>query len=220
MPKTKKITCGAKTRSGKQCKNLAGFKTSHPGEGRCNLHGGATPIKTGTHSKVKSPENLQRMMLEAGLVLWQEELYDKAPDEAVLANQGIDSDILRARYMLWAIELGFAYRTEGGQLRPMSIQEIAKAIRTDPEIAETLRAWIDLASKLETRASRIRAMDAAFSFEDVLKMSNNIVKLVLKYVRDPADQQALMKEMKGVQSNYADRATNRLQAASVLGGDE
>ena len=33
--------CGAHARStGKPCKNPAGYKTEHPGEGRCHLHGG------------------------------------------------------------------------------------------------------------------------------------------------------------------------------------
>lgn len=42
--------CGAKTRSteehrgpGTPCRHWAGFRTSHPGTGRCYLHGGATP---------------------------------------------------------------------------------------------------------------------------------------------------------------------------------
>jgi len=35
--------CGAKTRQGGKCKNPAGFKTDHPGSGKCAHHGGATP---------------------------------------------------------------------------------------------------------------------------------------------------------------------------------
>ena len=157
------------------------------------------------------------MLLDSGAILWNEEIYDKPTEEAALASQNIDSDILRTRYMLWAIELGFAYRTENGQMVPLSINEIARSIRANPETATMLYEWIELASKLETRASRIRAMDAAFSFEDVLTMSRNLVKLVLKYVRDPGDQKALMEELKGVQANFADRAADKLQAVSMLG---
>ncbi|MEA3401317.1 MAG: HGGxSTG domain-containing protein [Armatimonadota bacterium] len=36
-------TCGAKTRRGTPCKQPAGWGTDHPGEGRCKLHGGASP---------------------------------------------------------------------------------------------------------------------------------------------------------------------------------
>lgn len=35
--------CGATTRTGAPCKNAAGYKTEHPGHGRCKFHGGATP---------------------------------------------------------------------------------------------------------------------------------------------------------------------------------
>ena len=34
--------CGAKTRKGTPCRLRAGYKTSHPGEGRCKFHGGAS----------------------------------------------------------------------------------------------------------------------------------------------------------------------------------
>lgn len=35
--------CGARTRSGTDCKRPAGWGTSHVGVGACKLHGGATP---------------------------------------------------------------------------------------------------------------------------------------------------------------------------------
>jgi hypothetical protein len=34
--------CGAKTQSGGRCKNKAGFRTEHPGFGKCFKHGGAS----------------------------------------------------------------------------------------------------------------------------------------------------------------------------------
>ena len=42
--------CGARSRRGSPCRNLAGLKTGHAGEGRCYLHGGLTPIKHGRYS--------------------------------------------------------------------------------------------------------------------------------------------------------------------------
>lgn len=35
--------CGARTKSGKACRQPKGARTSHPGWGRCSLHGGCSP---------------------------------------------------------------------------------------------------------------------------------------------------------------------------------
>lgn len=44
--------CGAKTRRGSKCQQVAGWGTNHVGEGRCKLHGGAStgPVKHGRYS--------------------------------------------------------------------------------------------------------------------------------------------------------------------------
>lgn len=47
--------CGAKNRQGNPCGNAAGFKTDHPGQGRCHLHGGLTPAPTGRYASVTRP---------------------------------------------------------------------------------------------------------------------------------------------------------------------
>lgn len=56
--------CGAKKKQGAgYCTRVAGYNTDHLGEGRCHLHGGATPIKHGRYSKVKRKE-LRELMAE------------------------------------------------------------------------------------------------------------------------------------------------------------
>jgi hypothetical protein len=45
-------TCAAKTRRGTLCSKAAGWRTPHPGQGRCYLHGGKTPIKHGRYSTI------------------------------------------------------------------------------------------------------------------------------------------------------------------------
>jgi hypothetical protein len=47
------LLCGARTRNGGTCKRTAGHATDHLGQGKCNLHGGLTPIKHGRYSKIK-----------------------------------------------------------------------------------------------------------------------------------------------------------------------
>lgn len=47
-------TCGAKLKSRPgACSKSAGWRTDHPGQGRCYLHGGATPIKHGRYSSIQ-----------------------------------------------------------------------------------------------------------------------------------------------------------------------
>jgi len=60
-------TCGAKLRKKAAfCKNKPGFKTDHPGEGRCYLHGGKTPIKHGRYSTLTNRPRLAELMQTLG----------------------------------------------------------------------------------------------------------------------------------------------------------
>ena len=60
-------TCGAKLRrKDAHCKNKPGFKTDHPGQGRCYLHGGKTPIKHGRYSKLTNRPRLAELMQTLG----------------------------------------------------------------------------------------------------------------------------------------------------------
>lgn len=45
--------CGARTRHGGPCQQVAGFGTDHVGVGRCKFHGGATPSRHGRYSTIK-----------------------------------------------------------------------------------------------------------------------------------------------------------------------
>src|SRR5207253_3287091 len=55
--------CGAKKKQGEgTCTQPAGWGTDHFGQGKCKLHGGATPIKsTGRYSKIKRPALRERI---------------------------------------------------------------------------------------------------------------------------------------------------------------
>lgn len=53
--------CGANKKSGGLCQNVAGKKTPHLHSGRCWLHGGLTPIKSGAYSQVTRAELQERV---------------------------------------------------------------------------------------------------------------------------------------------------------------
>lgn len=55
-------TCNARKKDGSgHCTQPAGSRTDHPGEGRCWLHGGATPIRHGRYSTI-SRERLRDLV--------------------------------------------------------------------------------------------------------------------------------------------------------------
>jgi len=50
-----KEKCGAWGRHAQQpCRNPAGFKTAHVGQGHCHLHGGNAPVKHGRYAKIQN----------------------------------------------------------------------------------------------------------------------------------------------------------------------
>ncbi len=55
--------CGAKTRAGGTCRNVAGYKTGHPGTGRCAFHAGATP----THERAATTQVARRECARLGI---------------------------------------------------------------------------------------------------------------------------------------------------------
>ena len=55
-------TCGAKLKNKPgNCSKTAGWRTDHPGQGRCYLHGGNTPIKHGRYSSVQRIDFRERI---------------------------------------------------------------------------------------------------------------------------------------------------------------
>jgi hypothetical protein len=68
--------CGAKTRAGGGCRNTAGYKTGHPGTGRCAFHAGATP----THERAATTEIARRECARLGIPV------EADPGEALLGE--------------------------------------------------------------------------------------------------------------------------------------
>lgn len=90
--------CNARTPSG-YCRMPAGFRTSHPGNGRCYLHGGdaGAPVKTGIYSKKlrsRLAEEYNRVVTDPGLA----DLYSEAALSKLLLSNLLEklSDRLEA----------------------------------------------------------------------------------------------------------------------------
>lgn len=90
--------CGAKTRSGTMCKNPAGFRTPHFGQGRCYLHGG---LSTGPKNGTGAHEAIWLDILPEE----EQELYHLIiTDKIIQLNQEIKLLDIRERRMLQRIE--------------------------------------------------------------------------------------------------------------------
>lgn len=56
------VACGAKLKGNRgACTKPAGWRTDHPGQGRCYFHGGATPIKHGRYSAIQREDLRERI---------------------------------------------------------------------------------------------------------------------------------------------------------------
>lgn len=74
-------------RPGTHCRNPLGYKTPHVGQGRCWLHGGLAPIKTGLHSLVK---HARLRDLIAQLEQTDQQLMDLEPETKLMRALVID----------------------------------------------------------------------------------------------------------------------------------
>jgi hypothetical protein len=94
--------CGAKKkRDPGYCTNKAGYKTDHVGQGRCYLHGGATPVKHGRYSTIQR-DDLRKAIEE----------FENDPDPMNLLPE---ITTMRALFQLY-IEKGEADLAEAGKL--------------------------------------------------------------------------------------------------------
>jgi hypothetical protein len=116
---------------------VPGFKTDHPGEGRCYLHGGLTPIKHGRYSRIKR-QAIRDLIAE----------FDADPDPLnilpeLAAARALFVDFVE-RYDAWRAALIAWHRSDLGSNRPMRPDKVA-ALRTILKDWEAERA--DLAGE-------------------------------------------------------------------------
>ena len=155
--------CGAKKRKGGKCGMGAGWGTSHPGSGRCKLHGGSTP----THVKTAIGNEYRKLLgqeleinpfdallwvirIRAGEVKWLTEKMNHLKEEEwtessitgkqfhlfARERQAAMSDL--ARFSQMAISLGIAERSvrlaeQYGETLARLIKGILEELNLSPE---------------------------------------------------------------------------------------
>lgn len=78
--------CGAKTSNGSPCLNSSGFRTDHPGSGRCHLHGGCSTGPRSPEGKGRSAQNARRHGLYARVLTGNDAIRFKAVQDFEAAD--------------------------------------------------------------------------------------------------------------------------------------
>lgn len=160
--------CGGKKRqSDGVCTRPAGWGTDHAGLGRCKLHGGAKPIKTGRYSTIKR-EQLRNLI----------EQHEADPDPLnilpeLAVTRALFQDFIE-RYDKWRDALLAWHESFGREgEKPMQMLDISDAYRIVSE-----------ATKIVERIEKIRAANA-ISRPDLFRVIGEMGRVVERFVTDP-----------------------------------
>lgn len=159
------------------CKMAAGQRTDHPGQGRCWLHGGRSPIKSGRYSTIKRDEI--RALIEK---------HESDPDPLnimpeLAAARALFQDFIE-RYDEWRaaiLDWHSSWGTDSENPKPRQVLDLADAYRILSEV-----------TKIAERIERIRAVDAIPRAEFV-RLVKEFVRIVETHNGDPDPDRRLEK---------------------------
>lgn len=145
----------------------AGWGTDHVGQGKCKLHGGATPRKHGRYSKIKS--EALRDLIEHHAA--DEKPLDILPELA--ACRGLFQDFIE-RYNDWRDALLAWHQSyseeDGKESRPRQILDVTDAYRLLSEV-----------TKIVERIEKIEAQNAV-SRRDLMRIMEEMGRYVERHV--------------------------------------
>ena len=174
-------TCDAKTRAGTPCELRAGWGTDHVGEGRCKLHGGASPrgadspsFRHGGRSKYFDPSSI------IGFDEWR---------ASVGPTFGLEEDILALIYVCREKLLRDEPYTVMTKFGPEEIAPSADYIsRSLQRIAS---AWSDVVKRHEGETIYVKLADR--DVEELLRLVGEQIGL---HVSDEAEVEAVLAGIK------------------------
>lgn len=169
--------CGARTRKGTPCGQAAGHRTPHPGEGRCYLHGGLTPIRSGRYSSV-THERLRELIatFEADPDPLNM-LADLAAGRALFVDYIERYDEWRSAFLAW--HESFRDPEKSSYAKPMKVMDLADAGGLLAEV-----------TKIVERIEKVRAANA-ISRADMNRVLSEMGRVVDLHVEDGATKQRI-----------------------------
>ena len=179
--------CGAKTRKGGKCTQRKGHKTDHTGQGKCWLHGGATPIKHGHYSSIIRP-NLRKLMDE---IAAQPDPLDLKQDVILLralvvqyAGQVDDSDwhnaIKEPLQVLLTSNEAEDWKDAVEKIRNAAEKRETQAFDFN---VNTLSGLVDRVGKMVERVHAIQS-EGAITVRAVAKLQEQMALVVARHVED------------------------------------
>jgi hypothetical protein len=173
--------CGAKGKRGRQktCAHPAGFRTNHPGVGKCWLHGGATPIKHGLYSKVVSEQN-QAMV----------EQLAKAPDLSSLDREIALMRVIIHEFSEKTFEAIEAIEGEKPEANAARFQAGVSRLQAIQEQIEQLSRVVHRKSAIDTAAAVKLTPTLTLQFIQIVE------GLVARYVTKPEDYSSFVRELR------------------------
>lgn len=169
--------CGAKTRQGASCKQVAGARTPHTGQGRCWLHGGRTPIKHGRYSTIKRDDIRQLVEQHADDPDPLNTFPELALARALLQDYIERYDQWREAFLAW-----HASFTSGETApKPRQVLDLADAVSFASDV-----------TKIVERIEKARA-ENAISRPELLRVMDEMARVVKAHV-DELDTQRRIRE--------------------------
>lgn len=141
------------------CRHPAGFRTGHPGVGRCFLHGGLTPIKHGRYSEVIRALTKER----------HAEVYEKIRAENERLQESLFDEIALLRTILAILPDVWPNKT------PMDKQQQMAAATQ----------LVDAIGKTVLRNAQVgHAMGQRFTHEELLKLADAMSLVLARNIGD------------------------------------
>lgn len=176
--------CNAKTKQrGLPCRQPAGYKTDHPGQGRCFVHGGRANrvvTKHGRYSQIKH-HRVSEIMDRMAQV--EQNVMDLIPEAQLLRAVVID---FIENYDQFAEALMAWYADPENHLRPRKLMDVTDCVG----IVESI-------SRIIYRLHQIQSQ-GAISLDTFRRVTEQMGLIVAKYVRDENALRAISLEWSGL----------------------
>src|SRR5262249_27164054 len=188
------LPCGALCKStAKPCQNIAGKGTDHVGEGRCRLHGGATPIRHGLYSKVRRTR-LGKRIAEIENDPDILDLYKELATLKALAEQAVEAyQQHEAALLAWYRAESPAYTKlmethDAGEIRD-ALLELRSIGPKRPNERPDAKIIATLVGEIGRTQDRIRQAETVVTRAQMLQVFDRMAGVVRQFTDEPTARQ-------------------------------